>query len=299
MKNMIKFLAGGALCVLLMNMGDAVAQEKPDTRIMGTLSVTTLPDLQSEGEASLLIGADDAMKKQYLKDGKYPTAINAFLVKLDGKNILVDTGLGKNLEANLKQAGLAYGDIDILLVTHMHGDHVGGLLKDGKPAFSRARVYIAKPEAAYWTDETVMKQHPENRQSGFKNAMAILDAYGDRIELFEPGHLALDAPELIPGVRPLAAYGHTPGHTMFLAAHGDHAILFWGDLTHAMAIQMSEPQVAMTYDVDPEQAVKTRLEVLDFVAEKQLPVAGAHIPAPGMGSVKSMGTHSFEFTPDK
>jgi glyoxylase-like metal-dependent hydrolase (beta-lactamase superfamily II) len=94
----------------------------------------------------------------------------------------------------------------------------------------------------------------------------------------------------------VAAYGHTPGHTMYLVGDGEERLLLWGDLTHAMAMQMPVPKVAMVYDVDPEQAVATRLKVLRYVVEHKLPVAGMHIPATGMGRVDEDKRGGYAFT---
>jgi glyoxylase-like metal-dependent hydrolase (beta-lactamase superfamily II) len=183
---------------------------------------------------------------------------------------------------NLKSIGLTAAQIDVVLLTHMHGDHIGGLLKDGKIAFPNAQIYIAKPERDYW--------------AGTDNELAlnVLKMYDKQIVLFEPNDLSNIKTALFAGITPIAAFGHTPGHTAFLVESDSDKFLFWGDLTHAMAIQMPFPQVAVTYDIDPKEAVITRQEILKFVAQNHIRIAGMHIAAPAIGTVEAKGD-GFEF----
>jgi glyoxylase-like metal-dependent hydrolase (beta-lactamase superfamily II) len=173
----------------------------------------------------------------------------------------------------------------------MHGDHIGGLLTEGgKIAFPKAKLYLARQERDYWTNAEIMKTFPEDRQSGFKNSQKALAAYGDAVQTFDPQGFD-SAPEfLLPGVRAIAAFGHTPGHTLFMVESEEARLLIWGDLTHAMAIQMPVPRVAMTYDVDPAEAVASRLAVLKYVAEKKISVAGMHVPYPGIGEISAISS---------
>jgi glyoxylase-like metal-dependent hydrolase (beta-lactamase superfamily II) len=269
----------------------------PDAVIkVGQAEVCLLTEGADQRDKTLLLGADDAQIKQYLPNGTYPTAANAFLIRTPQARILVDTGYGRKLFGNLSRLHVSPDQIDAVLLTHMHGDHIGGLLRDGKQAFPKAKVYVAVKERAYWTDQAIMASKPEAAQGNFKQAQASLQAYGDRVVAFEPGEADAATADLLPGIRAIAAYGHTPGHTMFLLGTGQDQLLLWGDLTHAMAIQMPVPQVAMTFDVDAKAAVETRLKVLRYVAERKLPVAGAHIPIPGMGNLKAQGA-GYVFTP--
>ncbi|MCL1822154.1 MAG: MBL fold metallo-hydrolase, partial [Prolixibacteraceae bacterium] len=111
----------------------------------------------------------------------------------------------------------------------------------------------------------------------------------------------IDGPSstLLPGICALAAYGHTPGHTMYLVESENEKFLIWGDLIHAMAIQMPYPEVAVTYDIDPVQAVKSRQETLKFIEKNKIPVGGIHIAFPGMGKISQNDKNGYVFTPLK
>jgi glyoxylase-like metal-dependent hydrolase (beta-lactamase superfamily II) len=236
---------------------------------VGGFEVYTLPERQSEGAVSILVGASSEDVKKYVPTGGYATAVNAFAVKTPDGAVLIDTGLGQRLEANLKSAGFRPEEIAAVLITHSHGDHIGGLLKDGAPAFPNAKVYIAAPEFN-WSHQ----------------ARQALSGYGGRVVRFTPGSLTEPGDELVRGVRAIAAFGHTPGHTLFMIESDGECLLVWGDLTHAMAIQMPRPDVSVTYDSDPAQAAAVRKEVLKFVMGSGIQIAGMHIPYPGIGKIE-------------
>jgi glyoxylase-like metal-dependent hydrolase (beta-lactamase superfamily II) len=220
--------------------------------------------------------------------GTFPNAYNAFLIKTPEHNILVDAGRNSaKLSSNLRSVGVSPEQIDAVLITHMHGDHIGGLLENDKAAFPKAKIYISQPEYDFWTDDKAMQQMPEEKRGGFINARKVIAAYKDKVILFQPNTLGKNLSALLPGVSGIAAYGHTPGHTMYLVKSNKDKMLIWGDLTHAMAIQMSCPSVAVTYDVDAKQAVIARKKVLDYVLRKNVPVAGMHIPFPAMGTIST------------
>jgi glyoxylase-like metal-dependent hydrolase (beta-lactamase superfamily II) len=263
---------------------------------VGAFEVVLLSEGQSQGSGGTLIGADEEMMKKYVPGGTYPTAVNAFLVRTPERVILVDTGFGRELFKNMKSVGVDPESIDAVLLTHMHGDHIGGLLVEDKVAFPKAKLYLARQERDYWASEEIMKTFPEDRRLGFQNSQKALTAYGDAVQTFDPR--GFDAAEvLLPGIKTIAAFGHTPGHTLFMVESDGARLLIWGDLTHAMAIQMPVPQVAMTYDVNPEEAVASRLAVLKYVSEEKIPVAGMHVPSPGIGEITSGPENGYVFTP--
>lgn len=222
-----------------------------------------------------------------MPNGNFPNATNAFLVRSSGKNILIDAGYGRNLFTNLKSAGLDANQIDIVLITHMHGDHIGGLLTDGKPSFPNAAFYLSQKEYDYWMSNDEMIKLAENRRGSFQSARRVIAAYKNNLHLFQPDAIDADAHMMLPNIQGITAYGHTPGHTCFMIGSGKQKLLIWGDLTHAMAIQMKYPQVAVTYDVNPEQAIIYRKAILEYVAKNNIPIAGMHIAFPGIGNVET------------
>ena len=234
--------------------------------MVGGIRVDALSEQQREGSPGILIGASSDDIARYIPTGSYPMAANVFLVRTPDRTVLIDTGYGRNVEANLASLGLKPEDIDAVLITHSHGDHIGGLLKDGAPAFPNATAYIAAPEYE-WSSAAREKLTPYART-----------------ELFTPGSLSEGA-QLLTGVRPVAAYGHTPGHTLFMIESGGEKLLIWADLTHAMAIQIPLPRVSVTYDYDPVVAAMARELVLKHVSANKIPVAGMHIPNPASGKI--------------
>ena len=266
----------------------------------GKFEIILLSEGQGNGSASILIGASNEMIGECLTDGTFPNATNAFLVRTpDKKNILVDAGYGTRLIENLKEYGVEASQIDAILITHAHGDHISGLLQEGKPVFPKATLYLSKLEYDYWTNDSEMNRMPENRQGGFQKARETIAAYKDRLHLFQPTGIETQPTNLFDGVEAILAPGHTPGHTLYLIGSGKSKMLIWGDLTHAMTIQMPYPEVAVTYDVAPELAVESRKKVLKYVVKNNISVAGMHIPYPGMGTVAENGKGGYTFTPEK
>jgi glyoxylase-like metal-dependent hydrolase (beta-lactamase superfamily II) len=293
------FLWFAAVALLLSTGTWAAAAERSNTYTtkVGAFEVSLLSEGQSDGSGSNLIGADAAAMEKYAPGGTYPTAVNAFLIRTADRLVLVDAGFGRELFTNLEKLRGNPEEISAVLLTHMHGDHIGGLLVGDKVAFPKAKIYLARQERDYWGSEEIMNTLPEGQQGGFRNAQKVLAAYGDAVQTFEPHELGSNLEPLLPGIGAIAAFGHTPGHTLYMLESEGAKLLIWGDLTHAMAIQMPVPQVTMTYDVDPQTAAATRLAVLKYVADEKIPIAGMHVPYPGIGDVASAPDGSYNFTP--
>jgi glyoxylase-like metal-dependent hydrolase (beta-lactamase superfamily II) len=224
------------------------------------------------------------MLQKYLPDRTFQSEVNAFLIRTPDKNILIDAGLGRNLLDNLQSLDVSPGQINIILLTHMHGDHIGGLLRDGKPVFPNAEMYLSQPEYDHWSKS-------ENKQ-----ALNVLSAYKNKLKLFIPEELGSKKANLFAGFQGIADYGHTPGHTAYLIESGSARLLIWGDLAHVMAVQMPHPEIAVTYDSNPKQAIEYRRKILKYVVKNNIPVAGMHIVSPAIGDVIAEGT-GYEFTP--
>lgn len=296
---LLSFLVVASL--VMANRAQAAEMSSVQTIQIGKYEVSVLNEKESEGDHYILVGASSEDIKKYIPGEKYPSSTNAFLVRTPNAILLVDTGYGTKLFQNMETLGVKPEDIDAVLLTHMHGDHIGGLLRDGKATFPKAKLYVAQKESDYWLNRENMKKAPAGRRPSFQKSMDTLAVYKGRTERFIPGELVKNGNEILPGIRASAAYGHTPGHTAFIVESEGKQLLIWGDLAHAMAIQMSLPNVGVIYDTDLPMAIATREAYLYFIAQEKIPVAGMHIPMPGMGTLKrdTETKNGYIFTPAK
>lgn len=192
-----------------------------------------------------------------------PASVSAFLLEIDGKRILFDTGMGapdSRLLTNLSAAGVTPADIDYLYLTHFHGDHIGGMMKGDTVVFPKAEVYAAQQEYDAWM------QMPDDKKT---QVAATMEAYKDRL------HLVAYGDTLPCGVVALGCVGHTPGHTAYRAGK----FLIVGDLVHGAALQLAHPEICAAYDMDPQSAIKQRRYYLDYARQNHLLLAGMHQPA--------------------
>jgi glyoxylase-like metal-dependent hydrolase (beta-lactamase superfamily II) len=252
---------------------------------VGQFEVYMLVERANPGNASIIVGADDALKNRYIPASGFTHSTNAFLIKAPGRNILVDTGFGATIFDKMKLLGVEPDQIDAVLLTHLHGDHIGGLQRDGQALFSKARIYLSAKEQEHFT------QTQPNQ-----GAVAALGAYGSRVETFEPGQLGSALRELLPGISPIASYGHTPGHTVFLVENGGSRLIIAGDFLHVALVQFPHPEISATYDIDQRAAADSRRQLLDYAARNRIPLGDMHMVYPGVGMVEADGS-GFRFTP--
>lgn len=245
-------------------------------------------------------GAETLLQRAFQPAGAIPTAVNAYLVNTGDRLVLVDTGtaatmgpaLGK-VGANLEAAGVDPADVDLVVLTHMHPDHANGLIDPaGAAVFGKAELAVAEAEYAFWTDDGILSRAPAGMQPFFHMARAAAKPYAgpDRLSRF-----GTDS-EIIPGIRVLAAPGHTPGHSMVEVVSGTDRLLIWGDIVHAASLQFAKPDWAINFDTDRQAAIASRKRVLDQVASDRVLIAGAHLAFPGIGHVGRAGD-GYEFVP--
>ena len=219
-------------------------------------------------------------------------SINAFLINTGKKLVLIDAGAGVlygnccgRLLDNLRAAGYQPEQVDEVLLTHLHKDHAGGIVANGKPAFPNAVVRVSQAEADYWLSPASKAAGPDFLSTFFDAAVGVTAPYisGGRFRPYA------SFGELTPGITAMPAPGHTPGHAMYLVSDGAQQLLVWGDIVHVAALQMPQPTATVQYDSNQEDARATRTALLKKLAGNHLLVGAAHIAFPGLGHVRQQG----------
>lgn len=219
-------------------------------------------------------------------------------VEVGGKRVLFDVGNGEfgqatagKLLENLAAAGVDPKSIDAVVFSHFHGDHINGLRnKAGALVFPNAKLYVPEPEWAWWMDDARMAAAPEAMKGAFAATRRVFGQLAGTVQRFAPGA------EVLPGIRSLAAFGHTPGHTAFLVEGGTRKFLFWGDTTNIAALFVRHPDWAVSFDMDAEKARLVRRQLSDTAIREGWLVAGYHLPGSAVGTLAPRGT-GYEFTP--
>lgn len=313
--NMMSLRARSAIVAAAMCLAGPVAwAEAPQVKTqvpgyyrhaLGDFEVTALYDGEIKLDTKLLKNASprqiQTLLARMFRDNPTPTAVVAYLVNTGKQLVLVDAGAAKlfgptlgHVLANLKAAGYAPEQVDAVLLTHLHGDHVGGLLTaEGQVAFPNATVHVPKVDADFWLSAEAMAKAPEAAKGFFKMAQDSTAPYvkAHRLKTFE------GEAEILPGITPVSEHGHTPGHTGYLFSSKGKKLLVWGDIVHNAAVQFPQPTVTIEFDSDPAKALATRLKLFKWTAKDVLLVAGAHHPFPGIGHVRADGKGRYAWVP--
>ncbi len=231
------------------------------------------------------------LKRNFLGD-EVDTSVNAYLINTGSKLVLVDTGaaglfgptLG-NVVANLKAAGYQPDQVDAVVITHMHPDHVGGLMAGDQRVFPNATLHIDKKDVDFWLSSANMDAAPKDNKGFFQGAMASVNPYvaTGQLKPFEGDT------QLLPGIKAQASYGHTPGHAIYVVESKGQKLILWGDLMHVAAVQFKDPSVTIAFDSDSKAARLAREKAFALAAKEGDMVAATHLSFPGMGHLVKNG----------
>jgi glyoxylase-like metal-dependent hydrolase (beta-lactamase superfamily II) len=271
--------------------------------MLGDFEVTVLNDGTVELPVDTLLKmpkdqADRALARSF-EHSPLETSVNGYLINTGAKLVLVDVGaaglfgptLGK-LMANLKTAGYQPEQVDEIYITHLHPDHVGGLVAAGQRAFPNAVVRAGKADADYWLSQANMERAPAEQKGFFQGAMGALGPYM-QADKFMP---ILGDTELVPGVKAHASAGHTPGHTTYVVESKGQKLVLLGDLLHVAAVQFDAPAVTIGFDTDSKAAAVQRKAAFAEAAKQGYLIGAAHLQFPALGHVRAAGK-AYQFVP--
>lgn len=265
----------------------------PPVMQSGDYSVVAISDGYLSASLDLLSGitCQDAAALQQQAGISDPSAvhINCYLLRGRGRTVLIDAGAGGinqwggNLQVNLARAGVQPAEIDTILLTHAHPDHIGGLLNaSGEAAFPGAELVIQQREVTFWQDDANLSRASQRARGNFLFARKVFDRYRQRTRTF-------NANEVLPGISGIPLPGHTAGHSGYRIESGNESLLIWGDIVHFPSVQIAHPAVSIAFDLDPQLAAETRLKLLDQACSEQLLIAGMHLDERGFTRIERRG----------
>lgn len=271
--------------------------------MLGNFEVTAINDGKRPGEGPhTIFGVDQdeatvaaLLEENFLPADRFVNSFTPVLVNTGSELVLFDTGLGAGarqaglgrLRAGMEASGYGPGDVSVVVLTHFHGDHIGGLMEDGEAAFPNARYVTGQAEYDFWT--------AEERQSGpTENAARAVQA--NVVPHAEKTTFIGDGDEVVPGITGMVAAGHTPGHMIFHLDSDGRRLVLTADTSNHYVASLQRPDWHVSFDMDKEAGAATRRRVFDMIAAERIPFIGYHMPFPAAGFVEKLDA-GFRFVP--
>ncbi|WP_171175935.1 MBL fold metallo-hydrolase [Ruegeria sp. HKCCD8929] len=285
-------LAAAATPILAAGHGGKAEAPIAHTFKLGDMSVTTLLDgsAMREGPKEMFgASASDEEFAQVSAENFIPADTLQFyftptVIDTGGELVLFDTGLGQGgIGKALDAAGVSPDAIDVVVITHMHPDHIGGMMTDGAPTFPNARYVTASAEYNFWS-----KMEAGNRVGDM--VANLVTPLAEKMKFID------DGASVAPGVTSVASFGHTPGHMCFMLESGGRQLLLTADLANHYVWSFARPDWAFSFDASPEDAAASRRKVLGMLAADKIPMIGYHMPFPAAGYVETRGD-GFRYVP--
>jgi glyoxylase-like metal-dependent hydrolase (beta-lactamase superfamily II) len=270
---------------------------------LGDFEITTLLDgaVQLDGPHPIFGENQPAeevaafAEANFLPADRMEISFTPILVNTGDRLVLFDTGNAPgrrpdagNLVAVIESAGYSADQIDTVVITHMHGDHIGGLMAEGVPTYPNAAYVTGQVEYDFWSHD--------DRLSGPTEGGAQL-VRSNVVPLAEKTRFVGDEGEVVPGINAIAAFGHTPGHMAYHIESQGHRLMLWADASNHYLLSVQQPDWHVRFDMDKEAAVTTRKRLFDMANAERIPVTGYHMPFPAVGFVDKAADGEYRWVP--
>lgn len=231
----------------------------------------------------------------FLPGDKFVNSYSPAIIDTGSDVILVDTGFGAGarergmgkLQDGLKAAGYSADDVTVVALTHMHGDHIGGMMENGAPAFKNARYVAGQAEYDFWTDKA---REGTPAEGGHKAVLANVVPFAEKTTFIKEGD------SVVSGITAMLAPGHTPGHMVFHAQSDNKQMVFTGDTANHYILSLLHPEWEVRFDMNKAEAAASRKKVFDLIATDKIAFLGYHMPFPAVGFVEKQGA-GYRFVP--
>lgn len=229
----------------------------------------------------------NALREAKLPTDELTTTFAPLVLRNGSETVLIDTGVGPDLGAepgstkglltrNMRENGIDPNDVNVVVISHFHGDHVNGLLAHNELVFPNAEIAVPEPEWSFWMDDDKMSRAPRGRMSHlFQNNRRVFERVRDRVRQYRWGE------EVVRGLEAFAAPGHSVGHTAFWLRSGKDQIFIQSDLTNQAALFVRNPDWYSVLDQFPDETVRVRREIYEMLAAERIQLQAFHHPFPG------------------